>query len=248
VARVITLRRADDRGLVELDWLSSRHSFSFGEYHDRAHMGFRQLRVINEDHVKPGRGFDTHGHRDMEILTWVLSGELEHKDSMGNGSVIRPGELQRMSAGTGVQHSEHNPDDSRPVHLLQIWIRPDRRGHAPGYDQRHFPQSGRADRLQLIASPDGADGSLVLNQDARVHALRLAAGSSVRHAPADGRGLWLQLTHGALTLEAGAEDAPGGEPGELEQLAAGDGASVEGAASVTLTAVTDAQALLFDLA
>jgi hypothetical protein len=263
---MLTLRPADARGHVELDWLDSRHSFSFGEYHDPAHMGFRALRVINEDLVKPARGFDTHGHRDMEILTWVLSGELRHEDSLGNGSVIRPGELQRMSAGTGVLHSERNPSDRTPVHLLQIWILPDRRGHAPGYEQTRFPETGRDGRLQLLASPDGAGGSVTIHQDARLYAVRLPPGASVRHALAQGRAAWLQVTHGALTLT---EDAPAGAPDGASdeapdaapddaplsaaraghvRLAAGDGAAVEHASGLTLTAVTDAQALLFDLA
>ncbi|MHC5211983.1 MAG: pirin family protein [Planctomycetota bacterium] len=245
---MITPRPADDRGLVALDWLTSHHSFSFGEYRDPAHMGFRTLRVINEDHVHPGRGFDTHGHRDMEILTWVLSGQLEHKDSMGNGSVIRPGELQRMSAGTGVLHSEHNPSADAPVHLLQIWILPDERGHEPGYAQTRFPETGRDGQWQLIASPDGADGSLSLHQDARVHAVRLAPGRSVQHALGSGRGAWVQVTHGALVLEAAPQGSADEDAGRPQRLAPGDGAAVEHAPGITLTAVTDAQALLFDLA
>jgi hypothetical protein len=239
---VITLRPADARGRTELDWLDSRHTFSFGEYVDPGHMGYRDLRVINDDRVSPARGFGTHGHRDMEILTWVLSGELRHEDSMGHGSVIRPGELQRMSAGTGVLHSEMNPSDRAPVHLLQIWILPDRRGHAPGYEQTRFAETGRDGRLQLLASPDGAEGSITIHQDARLYATRLGPGKALRHDLAAGRGAWVQVTHGALTLAA--TDAPG----EAVRLSAGDGASVDDAAGLALTAITDAQALLFDLA
>src|SRR5207244_11005755 len=170
---MITRRPAEERGHANHGWLDSHHTFSFADYHDERHMGFRALRVINEDRVEPGRGFGTHSHRDMEIVTYVLEGELEHRDSMGTGSVIRPGEVQRMSAGTGVLHSEVNPSRSKPVHLLQIWILPERRGIKPEYEQKTFPDTGK---LRLVASHDGADGSLTIHQDTKLFAGTLRNG------------------------------------------------------------------------
>src|SRR5688572_15928397 len=204
------LRRGSERGHARHGWLDSFHSFSFADYHDPAHMGYGPLRVINEDRVQPGMGFGTHGHRDMEIISYVLEGELAHKDSMGNGSVIRPGDVQRLSAGTGISHSEHNASKARPVHFLQIWIVPDRRGHAPGYEQKPFPIEERRGRLRLVASPDGQDGSVTIHQDARVHVANLDGDERAELALAPGRHAWVQVARGSVELN--------GEP-----LATGDG-------------------------
>src|SRR3954469_1698035 len=184
---MIDYRRASERGHAQHGWLDSFHSFSFADYYDPAHMGYGPLRVINEDRVAPGMGFGTHGHRDMEIVSYVLSGAIAHKDSLGTGSTIRPGEAQRMTAGTGVRHSEFNPSESEPVHFLQIWIEPEREGLEPGYEQREFPASERAGKLRLIASRDGAEGSLTIHQDARIFATDLAAGDTVEQPIAAGR-------------------------------------------------------------
>ena len=232
---MITVRRAEDRGHFDHGWLDTRHTFSFAGYHDEAHMGFRALRVINEDRVKPGEGFGTHGHRDMEILSFVLSGALAHRDSTGGQGILRPGEVQRMTAGTGVTHSEFNGSRDEPVHFLQIWIRPDRGGHAPSHEQRSFPEAERRGRLRLVASPDAADGSLLVHQDARVLATVLAKGEEVRHPLAPGRHAWVQVARGALTVN--------GVP-----LQAGDGAAVSGEPAVELAATADSELLLFDLA
>lgn len=230
----ITIRRANERGHADHGWLDTWHSFSFADYHDPAHMGFRTLRVINEDHVAPGRGFGTHPHRDMEIFTYVIAGAIEHKDSMGNGRVLRPGMIQLMSAGTGVLHSEFNPDPAADLHLLQIWIHPARRGLVPGYTEWH-PRPEHHDLEDVVViSPDGRDGSAVIHQDAIVHRLRLASGDVHTHAVAAGRGVWLQLIRGALTL------------GD-DRLQAGDGASTEASGPLTMRADGDVEALLFDL-
>jgi len=226
---MIALRRGADRGVTRVDWLDSRHSFSFGGYSDPARHHYRALRVLNDDRIAPGGGFDTHGHRDMEILTTVLAGELAHRDSMGNGEVIRPGEWQGMTAGTGILHSEFNPSAGEPTHLLQIWIVPDRKGHTPGYWQKAF--AGAAGMWQLVASPDGAEGSLSIHADARVYQARLA-GESVRHEPAAGRGAYLYVATGVATANGHA-------------LAAGDAVSVEGEA-VEVTG--NGTVLLFDVA
>jgi redox-sensitive bicupin YhaK (pirin superfamily) len=233
-ATMITPRYAEQRGRVNLGWLDSRHSFSFGDYFDPAHMGFGALRVINEDHVAPGAGFPEHPHRDMEIITYVLSGAVEHRDSMGNVETVRPGEVQRMTAGTGVRHSEYNPSPREPLHLLQIWLLPDRAGHRPGYEQRAFPSDGRHGELRLVASPDGAGGSLSVHQDARLYAAVLDEGQSVTHPLADGRRAWVQVARGAVTVNG-------------ETLYAGDGAAIEQEASVTVAALSGAEVLLFDL-
>lgn len=238
---MITIRKSDERGHFDHGWLDTFHSFSFADYHDDAHMGFRSLRVINEDRIAPKSEFGTHGHRDMEIITYLLSGALAHKDSLGTGSTIRPGEVQRMSAGTGVMHSERNPGDSEPAHLLQIWILPDRRGHEPSYEQKRFPDAERRGRLRLVASPDGADGSVSIHQDARLYSTLLQPGESVQHALGAGRGAWVQVASGAVTLEGG---AAGGKP---VRLSAGDGAALEQESGVSLTAITPAEVLLFDL-
>lgn len=230
-----TLRRSEDRGHFDHGWLDTRHSFSFAEYHDPAHMGFRALRVINEDRVAPGRGFGRHPHRDMEILTWVISGAVEHVDSMGNRTVLRPGELQRMTAGTGVQHSETNPSATEPLHLLQIWILPERVGLQPGYEQRAFAVADRQGRLLRIASPEGREGSVRVHQDVSLYTARLAPGEAVEHRLAPGRHAWVQIVSGEI--DAGAA-----------RLRAGDGLAVSEEASLGLTARSPAELLLFDLA
>ena len=230
----LTLRRAADRGHADHGWLDSHHTFSFADYHDPAHMGFRALRVINQDRVAAGMGFSTHPHRDMEIFSYVLEGALQHKDSMGNGRVLKPGEIQLMSAGTGVTHSEFNPSQSDGLHFLQIWIVPHKRGLQPSYTEwKPTPATANAQDVVVI-SPDGRDGSAVIHQDAIVHRLRLAAGDSVAHTVQQGRGLWLQLITGELRA--------GGET-----LRAGDGVSTEDAGTLTLTANQPVEALLFDL-
>jgi len=231
---VITVRRAAERGQGDHGWLLTRHTFSFADYYDPRFMGFRALRVINEDTVAPGAGFPTHAHRDMEIVSYVLEGALEHKDSLGTGSVIRPGDVQRMSAGTGVRHSEFNASRTDPVHFLQIWIEPAKTGIAPGYEQKAFSEADKRGRLRLVASPDGAEGSLTIHQDARVYATVLAPGEAVTHRLAPRRHAWVQVTRGALTV--------GGEP-----LAQGDGAAISAEADVLIVGETDAEALLFDL-
>jgi redox-sensitive bicupin YhaK (pirin superfamily) len=236
---MITVRRSNERGHFDHGWLDTRHTFSFGDYRDPKHMGFRDLRVINEDVVQPGAGFPTHAHADMEIVTYVLSGALEHKDSMGTGSVIRPGEAQRMTAGTGVTHSEYNASRTEPVHLLQIWIIPDRRGLRPEYEQKAFPEDQRLGRLRLIASPDGAAGSLTPHQDVRIYDSLVELGAKVRHDVHPGRFAWLQVTRGRVLMNG-------------EHLSAGDGAAISDEATVEV--VGDAPdggrsgVLLFDLA
>jgi quercetin 2,3-dioxygenase len=233
---MITVRKSEDRGHFDHGWLDTRHTFSFAGYHDPAHMGFRALRVINEDRVQPGQGFGNHGHRDMEIVSWVLEGELAHRDSTGGGGVLAPGEVQRMTAGTGVTHSEFNGSRERPVHFLQIWILPDRPGHAPSYEQRAVPEAARRGRLALIASPDAADGSTRIHQDARVYATLLEGEERLRHPIAPGRHAWVQVARGALSVNG-------------RDLAAGDGAALSGEEAVELAARGDpAEALVFDLA
>jgi hypothetical protein len=230
----LTLRRAADRGHADHGWLDSHHTFSFADYHDPAHMGFRALRVINQDRVAAGMGFSTHPHRDMEIFSYVLEGALQHKDSMGNGRVLKPGEIQLMSAGTGVTHSEFNPSKSDGLHFLQIWIVPNQRGLKPSYTEwKPTPATANAQDVVVI-SPDGRDGSAVIHQDAIVHRLRLRAGESVAHTVQQGRGMWLQLITGEVRA--------GGDT-----LRAGDGASTEDAGTLTLTANQPVEALLFDL-
>ena len=242
---MITIRKAGERGHFDHGWLDTFHTFSFADYHDDAHMGYRSLRVINEDRVAPRREFGLHGHRDMEIITVMLAGELAHQDSMGNGSTIRPGEVQRMSAGTGVMHSERNPGETEPAHLLQIWILPDRRGHEPSYEQKRFPDAERRGRLRLVASPDGAEGSVSIHQDARLYTTLLQPGETVRQPLGAGRGAWVQVASGALTLEGGSAGAGAG--GKPVRLSAGDGAAIEQVDGLTLTAITPAEVLLFDL-
>ncbi|WP_337997510.1 pirin family protein [Oleispirillum naphthae] len=230
----LTVRPARDRGHAEHGWLSSRHSFSFAHYFDPAHMGFRSLRVINDDTVAPGAGFPTHGHRDMEIVTYVVSGSLEHRDSAGNHAVLPRGGVQQMTAGSGIRHSEYNASDSEPLRLLQIWILPQRDGLTPGHTEAQVSDEAKRGRLTLIAAP-GGDGVLPLHQDARVYAAILADGETVRHAIAPGRGVWIQLVSGALRI------------GDVA-LAEGDGLAVEDAAEISIAAVGGAEFLLFDLA
>jgi quercetin 2,3-dioxygenase len=232
---MILVRRNDERGGGKQGWLDSRHTFSFGHYYDPKHMGFGPLRVINEDRVAPGAGFDTHGHRDMEIVSYVLEGALEHKDSLGKGSVIRPGDVQRMSAGTGIRHSEINPSRTEPLHFLQIWLLPDEIGITPSYEQKTFAGVEKRGRLRLVASRDGRDGSVHIHQDAAIYASVLDRGGAVAHALSAGRKAWVQVTHGAIDLDG-------------RELSAGDGAAVEHESSLNITAKADGiEFLLFDL-
>lgn len=232
---MITIRHSNERGGGDYGWLNTRHTFSFDQYYDSHFMGFRSLRVINEDFVAPEQGFPMHPHRDMEIITYVLEGALAHKDSMGNGSIIRPGDGQRMSAGTGVRHSEANPSKTDTVHLLQIWILPERRGIEPSYEQKSFPEAEKRGRLHQVAGPDGKDGSVTIHQDARLYVSLLSPGQEVTHALADGRYAWLQVAKGAIELN--------GKP--LQQ---GDGAAVEKESKLTIKGKEEAEILLFDLA
>ena len=229
---MIRVRKAAERGHFDHGWLDTYHTFSFADYHDPDFMGFRALRVINEDRVQAGRGFGTHGHRDMEIISYILEGELGHQDSMGTGSVIRPGEVQRMSAGTGVMHSEKNASDEL-VHFLQIWILPERHGITPGYEQKAFPQVERDGRLRLVGSHDGRDGSVTIHQDVDLFTTTLVNGATVTHEVRPGRYGWAQVTRGNVTVN-----------GAL--LTAGDGAAIEAEPRVTMAG--DGEVLLFDLA
>jgi hypothetical protein len=232
---MITVRRSEARGHFDHGWLDTRHTFSFADYHDPRHMGFRSLRVINEDRVAPGKGFGTHGHRDMEILSYVLSGRLAHRDSTGGESSLAPGEVQRMTAGTGVLHSEFNGSDSEPVHFLQIWVLPERQDLLPGYEQKRFPEEERRGRLRLVASRDGADGSLTIHQDTRVHAALLGAGECAVLPLGAGRYAWVQVARGKVRL------------GD-ETLDAGDGAALSDEREVRLEGLDTAEVLVFDLA
>ena len=232
---MIEIRRSANRGTADFGWLDSRHTFSFGEYHDPRQMGFGPLRVINEDRVGPGQGFGTHGHADMEIISYVLEGALEHKDSIGTGSVIRPGDVQVMSAGTGIRHSEFNHSRSEPVHFLQIWIVPDRKGIAPRYEQKAFSAADKRGRLRLIGSHDGRDGSIVIYQNVLLFAALLDPSQNVEHTLSPKRKAWVQVVRGAIRIGA-------------DELAAGDGASIEGETTVRLTATRNGtEILLFDL-
>jgi hypothetical protein len=234
---MLQIRRASDRGHFDHGWLDTFHTFSFGDYRDPKWMGFRSLRVLNEDRVAPGQGFGTHAHRDMEIVTYVLDGALAHRDSMGNGSVIVPGDVQYMSAGTGVRHSEYNASEGDRVHFLQIWILPDRAGHAPRYGQTRFAEEDRAGRLRLVASPDGAAGSLAIRQDARLYAAVLPPGQSVTLSLHDGRHGWVQVARGAVDVNG-------------SELVAGDGlaSSDEPALEIAARGSEHAELLAFDLA
>jgi redox-sensitive bicupin YhaK (pirin superfamily) len=232
---MITIRKAEDRGHFDFGWLDTYHTFSFDQYYDPAFLHFRSLRVINEDRVQPAHGFPTHSHRDMEIITYILSGALEHRDSMGNGSVIRPGDVQRMTAGTGVSHSEFNPSASEAVHLLQIWILPQSVGLPPSYEEKNFSDEERRGRLRLLASNDGRGGSVTIHQDAQVYATVLDAGKTVNHVMAESRYAWLQVARGTVRLN------------EME-LRQGDGAAVSKESKLTIAAHDQAEVLLFDLA
>lgn len=233
---MIRVRKSADRGHFDHGWLKTYHTFSFSRYYDPRQMNFRALRVMNEDWIEAGRGFGAHPHEDMEILTYVLSGALAHRDSLGTGSVIRPGELQRMSAGTGITHSEANPSADEPVHLYQIWLIPDREGHEPSYEQRAFPESERYGRLQLVASPDGRDGSLTIHQDARVYLGSLDDGKGVTYPIDPGRHAWLQVVRGGVSLNG-------------ERLSEGDGAALSEESRLEIAAEGVAsEVLLFDLA
>jgi hypothetical protein len=231
---MISIRRASERGHFNFGWLDTYHTFSFGEYYDPRHMGFRTLRVINEDFVAAGAGFPTHGHRDMEIVTYVLEGGLAHRDSMGNGSTIRPGDVQRMSAGTGVRHSEFNGSEEERVHLLQIWILPAETGIKPGYEEKKFEDEEKRNRLRVVASPDGREGSVTIHQDASVYAALLEDDAAVSHELRPGRHAWLQVARGAVELNG-------------QRLEQGDGAAVSDEARITITGRGPSEVLLFDL-
>ena len=233
---MITIRSAQDRGTANFGWLDSRHTFSFGKYYDPKQMGFADLRVINEDKVTPGQGFGTHEHRDMEIISYVLEGALEHKDSIGTGSVIRPGDVQRMSAGTGTQHSEFNASSREPVHFLQIWILPEQNGIQPSYEQKTFAEDEKCGTLRLLGSHDGRDGSITIHQDVNLYATALQEGETVSQSLAEGRVAWLQVVRGAVQVNE-------------QTLTAGDGAAIAQEAQITLQgASNDSEVLLFDMA
>ena len=232
---MINLRRSSERGSANHGWLDSRFTFSFDQYHDPKWMGFRSLRVINEDWVDPAMGFPAHPHRDMEIITYVLEGALEHKDNLGTKSIIHPGDGQRMSAGRGIRHSEMNPSSTEKVHLLQIWIMPDGAGYEPSYEQKEFPESEKRGQLRLIASPEGSNGSVTIHQDAKLYVSLLAPGQMVQHTLGKSRHAWLQIAKGAVKLNGT----------ELHQ---GDGAAISDEPSLAVTASQDSEILLFDLA
>lgn len=232
---MITIRKATDRGHADHGWLNTYHTFSFAGYYDQKHMGFRDLRVINEDRVQPSEGFGTHPHRDMEIISYVLEGALEHKDSMGNGSIIRPGEVQRMSAGTGITHSEYNHSNDELVHFLQIWIQPNQEGVKPSYEQKIFPDEEKRKNLRLIASQDGRDGSVTINQDVNLFASLLEPGEEILYTLPAGRHAWVQVTRGSVVINSIL----------LEQ---GDGAAVSDEDEIKISGRNASEVLLFDLA
>ncbi|MEM7708378.1 MAG: pirin family protein [Pseudomonadota bacterium] len=231
---MLAIRPANERGVANFGWLDSRHTFSFGHYYDPQFMGFGPLRVINEDQVQPGKGFDTHGHSDMEIISYVLDGALEHKDSLGTGSVIRPGDVQRMTAGTGVRHSEYNASDVDPVHFLQIWIMPEKKGLEPSYEQKAFTHAEKRGKLRLVGSRDGRDGSVTIHQDVDLYASLLDAGDQVEFELAAQRNGWLQVARGSVRLNG-------------KTLKAGDGVAMTGADRHEIEGVSDAEVLLFDM-
>jgi redox-sensitive bicupin YhaK (pirin superfamily) len=232
---MIRVRRAGEREHIDHGWLDTYHTFSFGDYYDPAHLGFRSLRVINDDRVAPGQGFGMHGHRDMEIVTYVLDGALQHRDSMGNGSILRAGELQRMTAGTGVRHSEFNPSDTDWVHLYQIWLLPQRKGLTPSYEQLAVGEEEKRGRFRLVASPDGVDGSLTIHQDARLYLASLSPGEGVAHEIEPGRAAWLQVLRGSVNVLG-------------HDFVAGDGVAVTDENAVSVHAAAPSEVLLFDLA
>lgn len=231
---MLTIRHSNERGAANFGWLDSRHTFSFGHYHDPRFMGFGPLRVINEDRVQPARGFDTHGHRDMEIITYMISGALRHEDSMGNGSVIRPGDVQRMTAGSGIRHSEHNASAAEEAHLLQIWIEPEALNLPPGYEQKAFSDEQRTNQLRLVVARDGRDGAVSIHRDADIHAGVLEPGVSLTHKFAAGRLGWLQVVRGTLTANG-------------LSLQAGDGLSLRDTSTLVLQATSETEMLLFDM-
>ncbi|MEL7448689.1 MAG: pirin family protein [Pseudomonadota bacterium] len=231
---MIAIRPANERGLANHGWLNSRHTFSFGHYYDPQFMGFGPLRVINEDMVEPGQGFGTHGHSDMEIISYVLDGALEHKDSMGTGSIIRPGDVQRMTAGTGVRHSEFNASDTDQVHFLQIWVLPERDGLTPSYEQKTFSTEEKRGQLRLVGSRDGRDGSVTIHQDVNLYSSLLDDGEAVSYDLGEGRNGWLQVARGSVRLDG-------------NELSAGDGVALKGARTLKLEGVDDAEILLFDM-
>ena len=232
---MIRFRRASDRGHADHGWLNTHHTFSFAEYHDPEHVRFRSLRVMNEDRVAPGQGFGSHPHRDMEIVSYVLAGALEHKDSMGNGEVLKPGEFQRISAGTGVVHSEFNPSSTDPVHFYQIWLTPERTGIEPSYEQKWFEPSERRNQLRLVASPDGEQGSLTIHQDVRIYLSTLEPGNRVLYQLESDRHAWLQVLHGSVDFAD-------------QTLIAGDGVAISGESLPKIEANNESEVLLFDLA
>ena len=232
---MIVLRKSCERGYADHGWLKSYHSFSFADYHDPRHMGVGNLRVINEDRIAPGTGFGTHGHRDMEIISYVLAGELGHKDSLGNGAAIRPGDVQRMSAGTGIQHSEFNHAPGATTHFLQIWILPRARGITPGYEQKHFADADKRGRLRLVASQDGRDGSVTIHADAAMYAGLFDGAESASMPLAAGRNTYVHLVRGALSVNG-------------QALRAGDAAHLRGETSLELAQASDAEVIVFDLA
>jgi redox-sensitive bicupin YhaK (pirin superfamily) len=231
---MIAVRKAEDRGRSQITWLDSHHTFSFSDYYDPRHMGFRSLRVINDDTVAPGGGFGKHGHRDMEIVTYVLEGALEHSDSLGTGSVIRPGDVQKMSAGSGILHSEFNHSKTEPVHFLQIWLMPDRNGIAPRYEQLHFPREAKLGKLLLVASNEQRDGLIHLQQDAQLYVTMLEAKQRVEHTLATGRHAWIHVARGAAHVNG-------------QSLQAGDGVAISAESKIEISGATEAEVLLFDL-
>jgi redox-sensitive bicupin YhaK (pirin superfamily) len=232
---MVTIRKSGERGHFDFGWLDTNHTFSFGEYADSKHMGFRSLRVINEDVVAPGKGFGEHPHQDMEIITYVLEGSLAHRDSLGHVQTLTPGEVQRMSAGTGIEHAEFNASKTEPVHLLQIWIRPSKRGLAPSYEQTRFPEEERRGKLRLVASPDGAEGSVKINQDAKLYATLLGAGEKVELPLGAERHAWVQVARGSVVVNG-------------EKLGQGVGAAVSEEAKLVIEGASEAEFLVFDLA
>ena len=234
VKMAVALRKSEQRGKANLGWLDSKHSFSFGHYHDPKHMGFGPLRVINEDRVAPGGGFPTHPHSDMEIISYVLEGALEHKDSIGTGSVIRPGDIQLMSAGAGVRHSEFNASKTDPVHFLQIWVTPEKKGLRPSYEQKSFSDDDKRGKLRLIGSRNGREGSVTIHGDVDLYATVLSAGAAVTHTIAEGRSGWIQVLRGAVTLNGSA-------------LKTGDGAAITHSGALSIEGTADAEVLLFDM-
>lgn len=231
---MIKKRPSQERGGGNHGWLNTRHTFSFSDYYDPEHMQFSVLRVINEDQVSPGQGFGTHSHRDMEIISYVLEGQLEHKDSLGHGAILRPGEFQRITAGTGIQHSEFNPSKTESVHFYQIWLLPDKQSHKPGYEQKPFPEAGRHNQLQLVASPDGHDGSLTIHQDAQIYLSSLSSGNEVKHTLKPGRHAWLQVLRGDVLLNN-------------TSLSTGDGAAVSDETELIVRSTESCEVMLFDL-